>query len=757
MTDLATLVVKITTDAAGFIKGVEEVKRQAGLLERGLTGMAAVGGTIVTAGLAAATAGAVALGGGIYQSVQAAMEAEKVHAQLNAVLESTGGVAGVTAEMATSLAESLSKVTMFEDEAILSAENLMLTFTSVSKDVFPAAIETALDMSQALGQDLQTSVIQLGKALQDPINGVTALKRVGVNFSEEQMKVIKSLVESGNILEAQKMILQELQTEFGGSAKAAGQTFAGQLTILKNALGDASEEIGMALLPSLKDLAGALLELVRSAKFQEFIKAIAGKLSEFAGNVVRSIPIVLQKFRELSDWLNQNKAIVVGVLAALSAAVVAFVFTTVIPALVSMITAAAPVIAVMAAIGAIAYVVYRAWTENWGGIRDTLTAFWQNTLKPFVDQAITWFQTNIPRAIEWLKTKWDEVWNAILAIVQRVQPMIDALLKAFIAAQEGDWYAFGQHLRQFVDLLWADVKTAFSNAWEWIKTTVTNFVNDVVNRIKTTDWQSVGKSVIDGIVNGVKSLLSNLKSIATDIGKAIVDAVKGFLGIKSPAKVFIEIGKQIVEGLIEGIGNGISTIVEAVGKLLGIFIQKDWLGTGRKIITDVTSGMVAMTSQMNNAANQLANTAASKLSSYNWTQIGRSIASQISSGVSGNSSALASAIASMFGSVSGGIGYSAWLSVGKQIVQKIAEGVKNNQGILTSAISSLMSAAYTAAYNLVQNWNLSTSSGGGTTPTPTMTSASTTQINVNVYANVSNDMDIEELAYRIANRLRVYV
>src|SRR3990172_8505174 len=163
------------------------------------------------------------------------------------------GVAGVTADMANELANSLMGVTRFGDEAILSGENMLLTFTNIGKDVFHEATEVMLDMSQALGQDIKSSAIQLGKALQDPIQGVTALRRVGVNFTEDQQKMIESMVESGDLMGAQKFILQELQTEFGGSARAAGETFAGQLDILKNSLLNVAEGIGTALLPIAQD------------------------------------------------------------------------------------------------------------------------------------------------------------------------------------------------------------------------------------------------------------------------------------------------------------------------------------------------------------------------------------------------------------------------------------------------------------------------------------------------------------------------
>jgi hypothetical protein len=102
-------------------------------------------------------------------------------------------------------------------------------------------------MSVALGQDMKSSAIQLGKALNDPIKGVTALQRVGVSFTASQKDQIKTLVESGRTLDAQKIILGELTKEFGGSAEAA----ATPLDKLKVHIGNLAEEAGSFLIPAV--------------------------------------------------------------------------------------------------------------------------------------------------------------------------------------------------------------------------------------------------------------------------------------------------------------------------------------------------------------------------------------------------------------------------------------------------------------------------------------------------------------------------
>lgn len=223
---------------------------------------------IAAVGMVAAGAAAVAFG---VSSVKSFEESENAVAQLNAVLKSTKSVAGVTSKSAIDLANSLQKVTKFSDEDTLSAESLLLTFTKIGKDIFPQATKTVLDMSTALGQDTKASAIQLGKALQDPILGVTALRRVGANFSTAQRDVIKNLVETGRSAEAQRLILKELTTEFGGSAEAAGKTFSGRLAILKNQFDEVKESIGLAIVNGITPLMTKLSEFVASDQFQAWL------------------------------------------------------------------------------------------------------------------------------------------------------------------------------------------------------------------------------------------------------------------------------------------------------------------------------------------------------------------------------------------------------------------------------------------------------------------------------------------------------
>lgn len=199
-------------------------------------------------------------------------EGQKVTAQTNAVLKSTGKIANVTAQDVESLASELSNLSGVDDELIGASENLLLTFTRIrnevgkGNDIFNQATKAALDMSVAMGTDLQSATLQVGKALNDPIRGLTALRRVGVSFTAAQEKQIEALVESGKSLQAQKIILAELNKEFGGSAKAAGETLPGQLAKARNAFDEVAAGLVESLLPAITSILAKLTTFTNWAR-----------------------------------------------------------------------------------------------------------------------------------------------------------------------------------------------------------------------------------------------------------------------------------------------------------------------------------------------------------------------------------------------------------------------------------------------------------------------------------------------------------
>jgi hypothetical protein len=188
-------------------------------------------------------------------------DSETKLAQTQAVIESTGGAARKTVHDITALSASLSEMSSVDDEDIQGLANTLLTFRNIAGPTFDEATEAALNLSVAMGTDLQAAGIQIGKALNDPIRGLTSLTRVGVTFTQQQRDAIQAMVFFGDTAGAQRIILEELNAEFGGSAEALGGTFTGRLNKVKNRFEEMSASILEDLLPVLEDLADDIEDL----------------------------------------------------------------------------------------------------------------------------------------------------------------------------------------------------------------------------------------------------------------------------------------------------------------------------------------------------------------------------------------------------------------------------------------------------------------------------------------------------------------
>lgn len=255
--EVASLKAVLDLDKRGLDTGLKSASQ--GLNSFG----SSIGGAMAALGAVGAAVGAFSVvTSAVGDMIGAAREAIAVNKDLEQTILATGGAAGVTVAMAKEYADSLSLVTNFQDDAILAGENLLLTFTKIGSDVFPKATETMLDVSQKMGQDLKSSAIQLGKALNDPVKGMGALTRIGVSFSALQKQQVKDFMAVNDIASAQGVILDAIATQgFGGMAKAMADPFIQ----VQNAIGEIQEMLGMGIMPMLLEIAKAVLPALQSA------------------------------------------------------------------------------------------------------------------------------------------------------------------------------------------------------------------------------------------------------------------------------------------------------------------------------------------------------------------------------------------------------------------------------------------------------------------------------------------------------------
>lgn len=314
---------KMRDDASKTVRGfgtsLKTVGTDATLATRGMTIFGASLGRV--AGLLASLGVALTAAGAIRFFVTNTIEAEAALAQLGAVLKSTGNASGKTAPELIALSKVLQTTTAYSDDAVVSLENVLLTFKEVKGDTFDQAVVSILDMSTALKLDLQGAAIQVGKALQDPIQGLTALRRVGVQFTDSEEALIKSLVETGRIAEAQQIILRELQKEFGGSAAAARNTLGGALKTLSNIWGDLFE-LNTQSSGKLRSAINELIRTIQDPSFKNFIQAIGVGMFSALTAVVKAVGFVATAFGYLGDTTQRVVALLITLApVALTAAV----------------------------------------------------------------------------------------------------------------------------------------------------------------------------------------------------------------------------------------------------------------------------------------------------------------------------------------------------------------------------------------------------------------------------------------------------
>lgn len=436
---IGSLAVDLTMETAAFLKGASTAEKELQTFSAKFTSWGkniAGAGAIATAGITAPLVGLVS------QAIPAAVESQQALAQVTSALESMGPKAGRSAEQLQAFAGHLQDLSNFDDDDILKSVTAnLLTFGNVSGTVFDQAQQAAVDMSARLGQDLQSSAIQLGKALNDPIKGVTALQKVGVSFTAQQKEQIKAMAEAGNVAGAQSMILAELQKQFGGAA--AAQRAATPDADMQQQWRSFNETLGAFALEVLPPLTAFLTDLLKA--FNELdpatqkivvggaaLAAAFGPIAIGVGGVVTAFGALLPLVAKLGPALTLLQA---GFTAARVAAIAAL------PAL-------GPFLVPLAAIAAAVAGVYLAW-KNWDKIAPILRALYSGVK--------TWIMDKLGAVFDWLKGKLEAVgkwfFNLYDAVVGHsyVPDMVDEI---------------GQHMARLDDNMVTPAKVATAKAGE---------------------------------------------------------------------------------------------------------------------------------------------------------------------------------------------------------------------------------------------------------------------------------------------------
>jgi tetratricopeptide (TPR) repeat protein len=164
--------------------------------------------------------------------------------KLHGVLMATGNIYATSTKELERMAVSLSRLTGREDEAIKTAQAMLLTFRGISKELYERSVKAVLDMSVIFGK-LERSAVGVGKALE--MLRFADLARRGVTFTEEQKKMIRTFKEAGDVFNAQRIILEAIEMQIKDTSVAMGETAVGSANKLRNSWKDLMQDMGASI------------------------------------------------------------------------------------------------------------------------------------------------------------------------------------------------------------------------------------------------------------------------------------------------------------------------------------------------------------------------------------------------------------------------------------------------------------------------------------------------------------------------------
>lgn len=251
---------EIDRKVTGVGRSAETAGRRAAIGARGFNALHKAG-RLAAVGARAAFIGALGAGYAMIRLVKSsfveAREAQKVGALTRSTIKATGGAAKVSAVHVENLSGRLSEMAGVDDELVQTGANVLLTFKNIRNElgknnkIFDQTTRAAIDLSATplLNGNVTGASKMLGKALNDPLKGISALGRAGVQFSATQIKTITNLVEQNKLLGAQKIILKEVNSQVGGAAKSQASWGDKANVVWKNM----EERLGVGLRPLLDD------------------------------------------------------------------------------------------------------------------------------------------------------------------------------------------------------------------------------------------------------------------------------------------------------------------------------------------------------------------------------------------------------------------------------------------------------------------------------------------------------------------------
>lgn len=305
---LAILVSAVgTAKAAKNLKGLDATISNIGA--HAGRGLRTAGHNIARMGVAALAAGAAITVMSVKSGLESLVEREDVISATAGAIKATGNAAGVSAEQIRGWSEAIESATgaAVDDKAIQAGANTLLRFGAVAEDQFKRALEAAVDLGAGMKTGPEQGARILGKALADPVKGMTALRRAGIVLTATEEKRIKQLVKANKLTDAQAVLLTAIESRYKGAAAASQGPYSRALATMADATEDAQMALAEGFLPVIERAATWLrTKLADPATIQslrDFGHSLAGAFDE-AMNFLEGVDwkSIGDGLRVAADW-----------------------------------------------------------------------------------------------------------------------------------------------------------------------------------------------------------------------------------------------------------------------------------------------------------------------------------------------------------------------------------------------------------------------------------------------------------------------
>ena len=297
-----TLKLTYLGDASQLKKENEDLQKGFGRVGDGVKKF----GKIAAAGLAVAGAASVVVAKKLFDASEAASTANARIEQITTSMGNFGERAEEVAGNVANTANSLATLTGINRNTIKESQALLLTFDSINKTadetggIFDRATKASLDLAAAGFGSAESNAKSLGRALEDPIKGLTSLTRQGVTFTDAERERIETLVESNQVQEAQVLILEAIEKQVGGTAEATSNAS----DRIRQSFGVIVDQIALSLAPEFEKLTDAVGRLID--RFAEWWQDNGPRVIEVIGNTVEAARNLWGFIRERLDPVIQT-------------------------------------------------------------------------------------------------------------------------------------------------------------------------------------------------------------------------------------------------------------------------------------------------------------------------------------------------------------------------------------------------------------------------------------------------------------------